>query len=448
MISYWRIARLAASPHMNPKMNRFEDEMSVASSCRTSIVTVTDRILSDPEADSTKRIRAWVWVWNNYPDGVTDQEFLEFFRGYFGDNLRFVAWSREIAPTTGTPHLQGFIYFHEAKVLGKPLKTRPGEYTSGSLKQFDRAVSFKLEAPVKPINWRPMKSDYEHNLAYCAKKGTQDVFTWGDAPAGEGPGNGRGARTDLTGLARKVIEGTITREEMYTDHPETMVRYSRGFEGLFNFIQPHRTERPYVLWMTGASGSGKSQFPERLHGRDKVYRKMNGGLFFNGYSGQDVCVLEEFELYSRESPHGWQLTMLLQLLDKYEITVDVKGGYVKFNSPFIYITSVKHPCHIFTNEGDLPQVLRRLDGICHITPSGEVVRDECYSKLYFDPNRPPLEYKVPVDISDAIARRAARHEEEVKKRQEARLMLTAKRELALRSTKVVEAEKHIFEDEA
>jgi len=57
-------------------------------------------------------------------------------------------------------------------------------------------------------------------------------------------------------------------------------------------------------------------------------------------------------------------SMLLQILDRYPLKLDVKYGYINFNSDIIYITSPYHPTVCFKKYNDnINQLLRRLDTI-------------------------------------------------------------------------------------
>lgn len=54
-----------------------------------------------------KRCRSWFLTWNNYPDDAKDRlESLGPVRAVVG---------KEVAPSTGTPHLQGFLRFDAPK---------------------------------------------------------------------------------------------------------------------------------------------------------------------------------------------------------------------------------------------------------------------------------------------------------------------------------------------
>lgn len=362
--------------------------------------------------DSQSKSRDYVFTWNKYPQ-LTDEQFLVRFRNYFGENLRFVAWSHEVGKC-GTPHLQGFVYFRNARVMGRPLKTRPGEYTKGSLKAF---------AP--EVHWEPMYGNLCQNVDYCSKWGTQELFFWGEPPA-------QGARSDLAELTQDVMSGEFSMRELCMRHPTAMVKYHRGVSFLLEFISEHRDERPSVVWLVGEPGSGKSSYASNKHGAENVYRKSDGSKFFEGYHGQEACVIEEFVLRTVD-PDGWSFRKLLQLIDRYGHIVEVKGSHVKFDSPYVYITSVEHPSDIFKSEIELVQVLRRLDGIYTISKGGKLERDERYASMYFDPDRPEVEHDDSDHLASVIERRAARREEELKKRRESRsqLMLTARRQLGM-----------------
>ena len=53
------------------------------------------------------RNRNYCFTFNNYPDTS------------LVDNLicKYIAYSKEVAPTTGTPHLQGYVTFVNAKTV-------------------------------------------------------------------------------------------------------------------------------------------------------------------------------------------------------------------------------------------------------------------------------------------------------------------------------------------
>lgn len=94
--------------------------------------------------------RTWVFTWNNYPDNWKD--LFENTR----DKLAGYVVGKEIAPTTGTPHLQGWVDFGRGK---------RGRWT-------------QLKLP-KEIHWSPAKGNASQNYTYCTKEGEFEVYGTG-----------------------------------------------------------------------------------------------------------------------------------------------------------------------------------------------------------------------------------------------------------------------------
>lgn len=85
----------------------------------------------------------WCFTYNNYP-----LEILETLETTFSLTSCLWGYGKEVAPTTGTRHLQGWVI--------SPNKIRPIE-------------CFKLP---KEIQWIKMKGTKEQNIAYCSKEGS------------------------------------------------------------------------------------------------------------------------------------------------------------------------------------------------------------------------------------------------------------------------------------
>jgi len=78
----------------------------------------------------TARKRQWCFTWNNYPDDY--QPFLDAIE------CRYLVAAEEVAPNTGTHHLQGFIVFASAKTRTAVARILPGchlEAANGSALQ-------------------------------------------------------------------------------------------------------------------------------------------------------------------------------------------------------------------------------------------------------------------------------------------------------------------------
>ncbi len=65
----------------------------------------------DPE-DTSGQHRRWIFTLNNYTDVEVDG--LKKEKVFFS----FLLFGKEVAPTTGTPHLQGYFELPKKKTLG------------------------------------------------------------------------------------------------------------------------------------------------------------------------------------------------------------------------------------------------------------------------------------------------------------------------------------------
>jgi len=94
------------------------------------------------------RSRAWTFTINNYKfDDVANLLDLEF---------RYLIFGFEVAPKTNTPHIQGYIYFYEAKTL--------------------QSVSKKIPRSHLQIS----KGTSKQNQVYCSKE--HDYYEFGELP--------------------------------------------------------------------------------------------------------------------------------------------------------------------------------------------------------------------------------------------------------------------------
>jgi len=114
---------------------------------------------SDPEVCEPPKKKAreipparyWCFTWLNYPE-IWESHFS--IHQHPVGRLCGYAGGRETCPTTGLPHIQGWIDF------GKDKKARPST----------------LKLP-KQIHWETMKGTPEENYKYCSKAG--DYIHWG-----------------------------------------------------------------------------------------------------------------------------------------------------------------------------------------------------------------------------------------------------------------------------
>lgn len=249
------------------------------------------------------RSRSWIFTLNNYTsDDETTLQSLD---------CRYIIYGREIAPTTGTPHLQGYVYFNEAKTL------------SSVKKKISKTAH--LEIP---------QGTATQNREYCSKD--KDFFEKGIIP----DQNDKNGKTKLT-PASKFSDCTTLAQYKWLQTLKTQTIQSR-------------TEKPTVLWFHGPTGTGKSKL---AYSYPDVYPK-NETKWWDGYYGQQTIVIDDFEKNTY-----WTFRTLLKVIDRYPFLVEYKGGTLQLNSPTIIITSEHPPEHYTETKTEYQQLIRRIDKV-------------------------------------------------------------------------------------
>lgn len=139
---------------------------------------------------------AYVFTVNNY----TNEDELAYQACIGTRGITYVIYGREIAPSTGTPHLQGYLQCNHKNT-----------------KRLNDALPCKKHVMAK--------GSYQQNYDYCTKGG--DWVAFGDADqAHAGAGAGQGRRSDLAGVQEAINRGE-TYEEICETHFEAAAKYNR-----------------------------------------------------------------------------------------------------------------------------------------------------------------------------------------------------------------------------
>jgi hypothetical protein len=114
------------------------------------------------------------------------------------------------------------------------------------------------------------------------------------------------------------------------------VMYASGLQKAIAAIQ-NKTAPQWrdvkVYYLYGGSGTGKTRYVYNKH-PGQIYKKLEG-QWWDGYEGQDVLLFDEF----RGEKSSIQLEYLLQILDGYELSVNVRGSTRVARWTTVYITS-------------------------------------------------------------------------------------------------------------
>jgi len=230
----------------------------------------------------------------------------------------------------GTPHIQGFLCFKEGKTFNA-IHALPG---------FARC------------HFENMRGTIDDSITYCSKDG--DYVQYGVKPT-------QGKRNDLEEVVEMVKAGKRLREVAVACCSQ-FIKFNKGIERLIALQVQPRSAKTRVLWYWGPTGTGKSKLAfETAYAASSYYVKDPLNRWWDGYEQQEVVVIDD---YRRDFS---TFAQLLRLLDRYPMTVEMKGATTQFNSGLIIITTPKNPSETWDGrtEEELGQLTRRIDEVHH-----------------------------------------------------------------------------------
>lgn len=244
---------------------------------------------------------------------------------------RYIVFGEEIAPTTGTPHLQGYIELSNAMTIS--------------------ALKKRLQS--NEIHIEERKGTALQAITYCKKEGKYHEA---------GTPSQQGHRTDIDEIAALAMDKTINLKQVAETSPATYIKFHKGIQALRCLQYEHRTKQPQVYWRWGLSGVGKTHYPTTHHPSHYI---KDGTMWWDNYTQEEAIIIDDFD-------GKWPYRDFLRLLDKHKYQGQVKGGFMPINSPYIYITCEHHPSHYWTGN-ELKQVCRRLTKITNVIGPGNEI---------------------------------------------------------------------------
>ncbi len=279
------------------------------------------------------KTRNWCFTLNNYTEGN-----IEGFEGLVSSNYAtYVCFGREVAPTTLTPHLQGYICLKNA----------------GRISGLRQAFISHVGDNATGTHFESARGNHDQCITYCSKEG-QERFT----EIGNRPRMIQGKRTDLHDVADAVKNGS-TMNDIAESHPVAFIKFTRGIQAMISSLSKRRTWKTEVVWCSGPTASGKSRFAWAT--APAAYSKACENKWWCGYTGEEDVILDDFRPTKEMS-----FAYILRLFDQYPMKVESKGGSIEFLAKRIFVTTTKTPEEFcqgmeWLGEEDVAQLLRRIE---------------------------------------------------------------------------------------
>jgi hypothetical protein len=262
------------------------------------------------------KARAFVFTLNNW----TEQEYEKILKLKYN----YIVIGDEIAPSTGTPHLQGYVHFKSP------------------------TSSNTIRSHIPRAWFEQANGTAEQNFDYSRKEYLK--FEDGKRPA-------QGKRKDIDHIKEYVQETPNANMADIIDHYPTNNQTIKYAETLLKYKEKGRTTKPKILWYHGETGTGKTHTAYEEH--PDAYIKDNEHKWFEGYDAHETIIIDDMRYDTFKYNH------LLRILDRYPNRLECKGGSRQNLAHTIIITAPQSPQEMFENKitENIGQLLRRIDEI-------------------------------------------------------------------------------------
>lgn len=279
---------------------------------------------------TNKQTRGWCFTLNNY----TEEEEQSIKR----IECVYMVFGHEVAPSTETRHLQGYVYF------------------SGRGLRFN---TVKEKFPVR-VHLEKCKGTSQQNFEYCTKEDSVGFFEKGERPLSA---NEKGKIvSDQWDEARELArKGDIEKipAELY-------IRYYGAFKAIKRDHMPKVDDASDVcgVWICGPAGCGKSRYA-RLKWAQAFLKPCN--KWWDGYDGEENVILDDVD------PHHntWIGYFLKMWTDRYAFVAEQKGTSIRIRPKHFVITSQYYIDQVFTGDKETCEALTRrctlVDMNCEVT---------------------------------------------------------------------------------
>ena len=256
------------------------------------------------------QVRTWIATLHGCQE---DTDYDEWMRRCFeGGHCKYICGQLERGEDTGRLHLQFMVQFDRSKRLNG----------------VRAAIS-------EQAHWEPVHGSTVQCKAYVTKEATRVAGPWEyGALAAAGKRRGLDEAVDS-------VKAGVPLHEVAAEYSLAWVSHGKGLTSLRQMLKLDADRRSFgpegpevwVLW--GPSGTGKSRWVAATW--PDAFWKSPESKWWDGYSGQETVVLDDFKDYAMP------LVELQRLLDWYPLWVEVKGGSVPMLAKRYVLTANTSP---------------------------------------------------------------------------------------------------------
>lgn len=273
----------------------------------------------------TNKSYGWCFTLNNYTPNL-ELEIQNW-------DCAYLIYGHEIAPSTGTPHLQGYVFFESQKSF----ETMKKKFSSHA-------------------HWVPAKGSALQNHKYCTKEG-DGIFEKGKRPL-NAKEKGQREKERWTEIIRLSEAGDW--DGLKREYP---VEYGTRLKNLEHINKKRKRDLSTLdgdmehEWLVGDTGSGKSKSVRTRYGDDRsiCYIKDPNTSWWDHYDGQPVVCIDDFDKF--QVKQGGDMK---RWLDRYSFQAQFKGGMEEIRPKKIIVTSQYHPSEIWDDQKTVDAILRRV----------------------------------------------------------------------------------------
>lgn len=241
------------------------------------------------------RSRKYCFTWNN--KAVSD---LQKVYDENKEKIKYIIAGNEVAPTTGTPHVQGYLELVRITAM------------STIQKWFNNSVAL-IRA----------NGSAEENRVYCSKNRDYVEYGTPDHP---------GERTDIAELY-EACKNAKNETEIADKYTKQYFQYHNVIgkiiqRSLEEKAPAQRAVQVYVYW--GNTGTGKTTLAQKRAGDDVYLKTAPYDEWWQGYKGQKSIILDEYN-------SDFKITTLMKICDGTKWFTNIKhaGGWANWDKVFI-----------------------------------------------------------------------------------------------------------------